>query len=291
MRMRIYDKYFRTSVFVVAPLAYMKLSIAINNYKNPDLLRLCLDAIRKNIKEVEYEIIVADGETEEEMETMMREDYPEIKFFPFKKNVGFQVLLRKGIEESQGEYIFLINGDIIVKEGSVEKLLKFLEGRTDVGIAGPQLLNFNETLQYSCFRFYKPMTIIYRRTFFGRFSFAKKHLHWFLMKDYDHQQPKEVDWLMGSAMMLPRVAIQKVGHMDPRFFMYMEDVDWCRRFWENGYKVIYYPESKMLHYHGKGSDKGGMLKSLLLNHLTWVHISSAIRYFWKYRDKEVPQHN
>jgi GT2 family glycosyltransferase len=135
------------------------------------------------------------------------------------------------------------------------------------------------------------MTIIYRRTFLGKMGFAKKHLDWFLMKDYDHKSIKEVDWLMGSALMVSRKAVEKVGLMDPHFFMYMEDVDWCRRFWENGYKVIYNPESKMFHYHGKGSAKGGVLRSVLSNKLTWIHISSAIKYFWKYRGKDFPKHN
>ena len=87
---------------------------------------------------------------------------------------------------------------------------------------------------------------------------------------------------MGSAMLVSRSAVEKVGIMDERFFMYMEDVDWCRRFWENGFKVIYYPLSIMNHYHGNGSDKGGFFYSIFFNRLTWIHISSAIKYFLKY---------
>lgn len=269
----------------------MRLSIAINNYKNPELLKLCIDSIKKNASNLDYEIIVADSATEEDTRMMMREEYPEIKFFPFKENVGFQMMIKKGIEESKGDFILFLNGDIIITEGSLEKMIDFMEKNKDIGIIGPRLLNFNETLQPSCFRFYKPMTIIYRRTFLKRFSFGKKHLDWFLMKDYDHQEPKEVDWLMGSAMMASRAAIENVGTMDSRFFMYMEDVDWCRRFWEKGYKVVYYPYVTMYHYHGKGSAKGGFFRSLFLNKLTWIHIISAARYFKKYRGKSLPRHN
>jgi N-acetylglucosaminyl-diphospho-decaprenol L-rhamnosyltransferase len=269
----------------------MELTIAINSYKNPELLKLCLDSIKKNVKKLDYEIIVADSETEEGTEMMMREDYPEIKFFPFKENVGFQAMLNKGIEASASDYILFLNSDILVTENSVEKLLDFIKKNPEVGIAAPQLLNFNQTFQDSCFRFYKPITIVYRRTFLKNFNFAKKHLDWFLMKDYDHQKPKEVDWVMGSAMLVSKKAIEKVGKMDPRFFLYMEDVDWCRRFWEKGYKVIYYPYSRMLHYHGKGSAKGGFFYSLFLNKLTWIHIVSAIKYFKKYWGKPIPRHN
>lgn len=269
----------------------MNLSIAINNYKNPDLLRLCMDSIKKNVRGIDFEIIVADGATEEETEMMMREDFPEVRFFPFKKNVGMQALLRKGLEESRGEYVLLLNGDIIVTEGSVEKILEYARQDGNIGMVGPKLLNFNDTLQYSCFRFYKLMTILYRRTFLNQFGFARKHLDWFEMKDYDHKEPKEVDWLMGSALLVNKKAAEKVGPMDQRFFMYMEDVDWCRRFWENGFKIVYYPLSKMYHYHGKGSGKGGFFYSVFRNRLTWIHIASAIKYFWKYRGKETPKHN
>lgn len=269
----------------------MELTIAINNHRNPDLLKLCLDSIRRNVKEIEYELIVADSETQEETEMMMREDYPEVKFFPFKENVGFQVMTKKGIKESRGNYILLLNGDIIVTPDSVRKLLDYIKSNPEVGMAGPKLLNFDGTLQYSCFHFYRPVTIIYRRTFLKKFEFAKKHLDWFLMKDYDHESPKEVDWLMGSAMIVSRSAIQKVGSMDPRFFMYMEDVDWCRRFWEEGYKVVYYPLAIMNHYHGKASDRGGFFYSIFLNKLTWIHIFSAVKYFKKYWGKIVSREN
>lgn len=266
-------------------------SIAINSYKNTDLLRLCIESIKKNVRDISYEIIAVDGETEESTALMMREDFPDARFFSFPENVGFQRLVRQGLEMSRGKYVLLLNSDIIVTPGSVESLLAYIQKNPQVGIVGPKLLNFNETFQDSCFRFYKPMTILFRRTFLGRMSFAKKHLDWFLMKDYDHKDPKEVDWLMGSALLVSQDAIQRVGFMDTRFFMYMEDVDWCRRFWESGYKVVYYPYSYMYHYHGKGSAKGGFIRSLLFNKLTWHHIASACIYFSKYRGKMIPKHD
>lgn len=269
----------------------MDLSIAINSFKNPELLKLCIESIENNVSDIDYELIVVDSDTEEDTEILMRENHPGIKFFPFKKNVGFQMLLNKGMEESQGKHILFLNSDILVTKNSVKSLLEFMKENPGAGIVGPQLLNFNGTLQYSCLRFYQPITIIYRRTFLGKLGFAKKHLDWFLMKDYDHKKPKEVDWLMGSALMVLKDAVNKVGLMDPRFFMYMEDVDWCRRFWENGYKVVYFPDSKMHHYHGRGSARGGFFRSLFFNKLTWIHIFSAIKYFKKYWGKPLPEHD
>jgi GT2 family glycosyltransferase len=270
----------------------MELSIAINNYRNPELLKLCLNSIRNNVHHVDYEIIVTDSDTQEDTEMMMREEFPEVKFFPFKENVGLAAMVKKAIEESKGEYVLFLNGDIIVTKHSVEGLLDFLRRNPKVGMAGPRLLNFNGTLQKSCFRFYHPITIVLRRMeFLGRLKIVRKHLDWFLMEDFDHKNPRNVDWLMGSALMSKREVIEKVGYMDHQFFMYMEDVDWCRRFWEKGYQVVYYPYSLMHHYHGKGSKKGGLLHSLFFNKLTWIHITSAIKYFKKYQGKELPKYD
>lgn len=268
----------------------MELSIIVTNYRNPELLKLCLDSVKKNVTDLAYELIVADSATQEDTEMMMRENYPDVKFFPFAANVGFQALIKKGIEESTGKYLLLLNGDILVTPASIQKMLAYLKTDDKIGMVGPKLLNFDGTLQYSCFRFYHPITIVYRRTFLGKLGFAQKHLDWFLMKDYDHGNVREVDWLMGSALMITRNAVEKVGFMDQGYFMYMEDVDWCRRFWENGYRVLYYPLTAMHHYHGKGSAKGGVIKSLLFNKMTWVHILSALRYFKKFWNKPVPKH-
>lgn len=269
----------------------MNLSIIVTSYKNPDLLKVCIDSIKSSLGLENYEIISADSCTEEKTALMMREDYPEIIFLPFSENTGFQFLVKKAFEKSSGKYILILNGDIIVKKDSIRKLLDFLKSHPQAGLIGPKLLNFNETLQHTCYRFYSPLTVIYRRTFLGKLPFGKKHLDKFLMKDYAHNTTREVDWLMGSALMTSREAIETVGHMDDRFRMYFEDVDWCRRFWENKLKVIYFPEAEMYHYHGKGSANKSALQSLISNRLTWLHILSGLKYFLKYFRKPLPQHN
>ena len=268
----------------------MLLSIIITSYKNPELLKLCIDSIKKNITISDYEIIVSDCETVDEVVSLMREDYPEVKFITSEKNLYYGGEVREGYKLAQGKYILILNDDILVKKGTVEGLVSYLETHQSVGIVGPQLLNFNETVQPSCFRFLTPLTIIYRRTFLGKFKFAKRHLDDFLMRDFDHKSIREVDWIMGSAILTRREAIDRVGLFDERFVVYFEDTDWCRRFWENGYKVIYNPEYKMYHYHRRSSAGKGIIRTLISNKLAWLHISSALKYFIKYFGKPVPNH-
>ncbi len=265
-------------------------TVAVNGYKNPELLRLCLSTLYREFAQVPfaYEVIVADSETGEDTELIMREEFPEARFFPFADNVGFRTLFNISVSEAKGKYIFLINSDILLNKETVPILMRYLESDPKTKLVGPKQINFNGTLQLSCFRYYRPQTILYRRTWFGRLPFGRKHLDWFVMKNYDHASPKAVDWITGSAMFVEREAALRVGPMDDRFFMYMEDVDWCRRFWEYGYRVVYCPEATVYHYHAKGSARGGIF-GIFFNRLTWWHIMSAIRYFGKYFRKPVPR--
>lgn len=268
-----------------------ELTIAVNGYRSPEILRLCLQSIFKEMGRttLSYEVLVADSATEEDTEMLLREEFPTVRFFAFRENVGFKTLVNISLEKALGEYVFLINSDIILSPDAVPEMLSYLKAHPEVGLLGPRQFNFNGSLQPSCFRFYRPETILYRRTWLGKLPFAKKHLAWFTLSDKDLSHPIAVDWVIGSALLVSREKARQVGAMDNRFFMYMEDVDWCRRFWEQGFKVVHFPRAFVYHYHGKGSAKGGFLGSLLFNRLTWYHIESAFLYFSKYWNKPLPK--
>ncbi|MBT3356134.1 glycosyltransferase family 2 protein [bacterium] len=266
-----------------------KLSIIITSYQNPELLRLCLESIKKNAKDLEYETIVADSSTGEQTYDLFKEDFKETLFIPNQKNKGFGGLVNQGLKKAKGDFLFIINADIIIKDNAIKKLLEFIEKDDTVGIVAPKLINFDNSVQQSCFRLYSLLTIIYRRTFLGRMSFAKKHLANFLMKkEQKLGNIFDADWVMGSAMMTRRKAVDKIGPYDKRYFMYFEDVDWCRRFWESGYRVVYNPKVKVFHYHGRASASRNAFSSVLFNKYTRAHISSSIKYFIKFAGKKNP---
>ncbi len=260
-----------------------KLSILITSYKNASLLKLCINSFKENLKGLSYEIIVADSETGEEIKDLMKEDFSEIEFIANKKNVGYGFLSNQLFKKAQGDFYFIVNADIIIKDDAVQKLLNYLENNPEVGVIGPKLINFDNSTQASFFRFYRITTIIYRRTFLKNLPWAKKELNRFLMKDIRKNKPFECDWIMGSALMMRSETAEKVGFMDARFFMYFEDVDWCWRVWENGLRVVYNPLVKVYHYHGKASANKGILKAVLFNKYARIHIESAIKFFWKHK--------
>jgi N-acetylglucosaminyl-diphospho-decaprenol L-rhamnosyltransferase len=265
-----------------------ELSIIIVHYHTQELLRLCLDSIKKTAYGIKYELIVVDSAAIRETRDMIEEKYPEIIFVPFKENLGYSRGVNIGIQKSKGKYLLVLNPDIITTKGAILKMLWYVKKHPDIAVVGPKMMNFNGLPQKTFFSFYKPATIMARRSFLGKiWPFKKpfkKMLDEFLMADADDSKIQTPDWVMGSAMMLNREAISKVGGMDERFFMYFEDVDWCRRFWHNGYKVVFYPEAVMFHYYQRESKSRLGIFDALFNQKTRWHIKSAIRFFWKYRN-------
>ena len=229
-----------------------------------------------------------DAQTSEDTEFVVKELYPEFTLVPFEKNIGFRALVNEGLKIASGRYILILNSDIILKENAVQNLIEYLDSHQDVAVVGPQLLNLDNSVQESCLRFFGPLTILARRTIFGKTAWGKKLVARFLMRDYNHEQPREVDWLLGSSLLVRASAASKVGPMDERFFMYFEDVDWCRRFWQAGFKIVYLPQAKIYHYHLRVSKKTGGVGDLFVNKYTWIHIVSAIKYFLKYKGSLVP---
>lgn len=268
-------------------MSAMKLSILIVNYNSGALSHACITSLLAQGLPSANEIIVVDNGSTDDSVSFLRSDFPGITVLANDANQGLAKAVNQGLRRAQGEYILLLNPDITVLPGGVMKLLAFMEQHSDVGVAGGKLLSPNGRLQYSTFRFYRPMTIVYRRTWLGRTQRGQRELDRFLMRDFDHQAVRDVEWLMGSCYLLRRSAVNEVGGMDERFFLYFEDVDWCRRFWEKGWRVTYVPEARFSHFHQRSSGRSHIW-GIVTNWTTREHIRSAIKYFWKYRRKEVP---
>lgn len=261
-----------------------ELSIIIVHHRTPEHLKLCLDSLKKTLGDISCEVIVVDSMTTRRSGEIVRERYPEATLVPHKINLGFSKGVNIGIKNAKGAYLLILNPDVIATENAIAKMMQFMKKHDDVGLIGPKILNFNGTIQKTYFSFYKPITVIARRTLLGKFAPFKKALGEFLMTDTDPNKIQTPDWIMGSVMMVSKKALERVGGMDERFFMYFEDVDWARRFWHNDFKVVYYPEAVMYHYHQRESkSKFGILDPIFNKKTRW-HIRSAIKFFLKYRN-------
>ena len=265
----------------------MKLSILIVNYNSGALTHSCLESLFKHELPTSTEVIVIDNASSDDSVGFLRSDWPEITVIANAHNRGLAAAVNQGLAEAKGEYVLLLNPDIIVFPGAVASLVTFMDSHPRAGIAGGQLLSPNGKLQHSAFRFYRPSTILYRRTWLGRTKRGQAEIDRFLMKDFDHQSVRPVEWLMGSCYLLRTAAVAEVGGMDELFFLYFEDVDWCRRFWEKGWQVVYVPQARFSHFHQRRS-RAHQLLGILTNWTTREHIRSALKYFWKYHRRPTP---
>lgn len=147
-------------------------------------------------------------------------------------------------------------------------------------ISGPIVIDEAGNVQPSCRRFPKPWTFILVRSIFSKLPGAGKEKDRYLMSDYDRKNTKAVDWVSGGATLLKAETLKTIGGMDERYFLYMEDVDWCRAAWNSSYKVMYCPKSTVVHAGQHQSIKIdlAMFKSV---HLKW-HLNSLYKYFMKY---------
>ncbi len=266
----------------------MKLSIIIVNYNTGALTKACVESILAQNLPFKHEIVVVDNASKDLSVSFLRSDFPDITVIKNQENLGLAAGINVGLKKSRGEYKLILNPDIVVMERAIERMVKLMDEDKEIGMLGGQLISPNGKIQYSCYRFYRPITIVYRRTFLGETKSGRQEIDRFLMKDYDRKSPKRVDWLMGACLMVREKAVQEVGGMDERFFLYFEDVDWCRRFWRAGWKVCYVPEALFSHYHQKSSEKNGLL-GLMNSKIVREHIWSAVKYFWKYRHQELPK--
>jgi len=271
------------------------LSLIIVSFKNAPVLKLCLESFIKEIrslrrkKKLRSEIIVVDSTAEEKTRDVVKQKIIKgnpVKYLPFSENTGFSKAVNAGIRSSRGSLLLILNYDIIATKGSLDKMVNYIKKNPKTGILGPELLNFDGSHQDSTFKFYTPLIILMRRTILGRTKWGKRSLKEFVINTSEIKKALPIKgWLMGSALMLRRDNLDKVGMMDERYFMYFEDVDWCRRFLEAGYKVIYLPQAEFFHYHGKQSATRHSWDALF-NKMTAIHILSALKYFWKFLGKK-----
>ncbi len=264
----------------------MDISIVILNYKSKGDTLNCIRSIKEadfdiNERKLKYEIIVVDNNSEDAIGEILAWQYPEIVFIRNEKNFGMGGGNNIGLKKANGKYSLVMNPDIIVFKDVFAKLFAHMEENKKIGVIAPQQLSPDRNIQDSCYRWHKLLTPIYRRTPLGKAGFAIKDTDYFLMKDFDHKSIRKVDWLLGSFLFCRSEALAQIKYFDERFFMYFEDTDLCRRFWNKGWEVVYYPFAQVIHNHARESAQVEWYK-FFTSPITRYHIKSWIKYIAKW---------
>lgn len=221
----------------------MDLTVVIVNFNTKNLLRQCLASVFKQTKGIGYEVIVIDNGSSDGSGAMVKKEFPRARLIKNKKNLGFAKANNQGIRQARGEWVLLLNSDTEIKDNALAKLVAFANKQKDLGIAGPKLVNPDGSLQPSTAPFYTlPVVAI---SLFRGDKFLRR----------SPAGTKRVDWLSGACFLIKKQVIEKVGLLDERFFMYVEEMEYCYRAKKAGFQTCFYPGAEVIH-RARGSTLG-----------------------------------
>lgn len=233
----------------------MDLSICIVSWNVAADLRKCLECIAWQSDELALEVIVVDNASSDGSVELVRRHFPSVTLIENDANVGFARAANQALEAAVGRYVLLLNPDCVPGEHALARLVGFADRRPDAGLIGPKLVYPDGRLQHSCRRFPTIKAAIFRHTVFGGLFSRAVSPEEYLMVNWDHNDVREVDWLSGACLLARREAVKDVGMLDEQFFWGSEDVDWAYRMHRKGWKVVYFPEVRVVHAVGASTDQ------------------------------------
>lgn len=231
----------------------MDLSIIIVTWNGRSFVAECLQSLAAQDAARGPEIIVVDNASTDGTPDMIARDYPGVHLVRNSENLGFARANNIGIARATRKYVLLVNSDVNVLPGCLESLSAFLDQHADVGLVGPQMLGRDLKVRRSSMRFPTLWNAFCRSIAIDRLLSRSRLSGGFLVTDFGHDRTQDVDVLNGWFWAARRDALREVGMLDERFFMYAEDVDWCYRFHLAGWRVVFFPEAKAIHYGGSSS--------------------------------------
>jgi GT2 family glycosyltransferase len=231
------------------------ISVVILNWNDLQHLIGCVESLSDCTKERTMEIIVVDNASTDGSADAVASRFPEVKLVRNKENLGFPKGNNIGIRASRGKYIYLLNSDIKVLDGCIDALADYMDAHPDIGMIGPKTLNDDLSHQSTCRQFptlwnnFCATTGLAKVFKQSRF-FSGEHMFYF-----KGDSTLDVDVLVGCFWAVRREALDDFGLLDEDFFMYAEDVDWCKRCWNAGWRVVFFPGAQAVHYRGASSNK------------------------------------
>lgn len=251
----------------------MRAALVIVNYNTMADLRKCLESAREMPGEVET-LVVDNGSTDGSRE-MVKGEFPDARLIDNPGNPGYSSACNRGIAATERPYVFILNSDVEFLDDGLETVLDHMDADPGIGALGPMVLNSDGSVQMSC-RLFPSMLESVVHGFLGEAWPDNPLTRAYQMKDLRRDEPCEVDWVSGAAMLLRREAALEVGGFDEAYFMYVEDVDFCWRLRRAGYRVVYDPSMRLLHHIGRTSSQQSV--RMLYHHHRSMFIFFRKRY-------------
>jgi len=236
------------------------LTVIIVNWNTKKLLQACLNSVLQKTRGIKYEIIVVDNGSTDGSAALVRQ-FKKVKLVANKKNLGFAAANNQAIKKARGEYLVLLNSDTLLENNALKKLVDFARSKPRLGILGAKLINPGNRVQCSTGRFYTlPVVAL---SLFGADRWLRRA----------PQKACRVDWVEGSCFLINRRVLEEIGLLDEKFFMYVEEMEFCYRAKKAGWQTWYYPKAKVLHLV-RGSTPESKQKAI-----NWIH--EGLQYFYQ----------
>ncbi len=230
-----------------------EVSVVVVNWNTQDILRDCLRSIYEQCGEIDLEVIVIDNASTDGSVEMVKKDFPQVTLIENPQNRGFAAANNQGIDISKGRYVLLLNSDTVVLDNAIAETIAFADSHPKAAVVGCRVLNLDQTLQPTCFMFPSILNMLLSSTYLYKLFpkskfFGRERMTW-----WSRQDVREVDVVTGCFMLVRRQAIEQVGMMDEKFFMYAEETDWCYRFKQAGWKILFTPCAEIIHLGGQST--------------------------------------
>lgn len=254
----------------------MDLSAVVVTYHSRDHVADCLRSLERARGALATETLVVDNASADGTVAAVRADFPRVRVIETGDNLGYAKAVNRGIRESAGEFVLVLNPDCVLAAGALAALHAWMRAHPRCAIAAPRIRNPDGTVEFSARAFPTHWTFL-----FNRYSLATRLWPgnpWsrrYLLSDWDHASDRAVDWVSGACMLVRREAIAQVGGMDEFYFMFNEDVDWCHAMKRAGWSVDFVAAAEVV--HAIGASKGRVSDRVILErHRGMIH------YFRKY---------
>lgn len=240
-----------------------------------------------------FEIVVVDNSNNTDNANQLRtlEKHENVKVIINESNLGYIKGNNLGVENSSGEFLFIVNPDIVSRhEDTLQKMVDYMQAHPETGVLGPRQINdTDQSIAMTVRAFPKLRLQIARRTKLRELPIINQMVAFDEMRHLDYKKTQSVDWIQSSFWLTTRSLWDKIGGLDERFFIFMSDPDYCFQCWLKGKQVTYYPEA-IVYADGKRASAGGIKKFFK----SWVmqqHLKDALKYQWKYFLKGSPKKN
>jgi GT2 family glycosyltransferase len=228
-------------------------SVIIVSWNARNYLEQCLASLTDKVCRYPMEIIVVDNASSDGSPECVEGRFPHVRLIKSGANLGFAKGNNLGIAQSNGRYLCLINSDVKVLKNCITRLVDYCEQHPRVGMVGPRIMGGDGQLQRSCRGFPSLWNMLCRALALDTLFPRVKLFCGYALSHWSHDNIARVDILSGCFWLVRREAVNQIGGLDEAFFMYGEDMDWCRRFWTSGWKLVFMPSAGAIHYGGASS--------------------------------------